>query len=119
MYSTAVAIFLVILVAALQSSEPPESPFPYHILLDPDGILELSWNISYVQEVIHFQLKVQGLRAGVLFGMSDRGELENADLIMLWTDGNRSYFAVSLLPPCYPALVPIPPIWLPSYSHAP
>ncbi|ERE71365.1 dopamine beta-hydroxylase-like protein [Cricetulus griseus] len=93
MYSTAVAIFLVILVAALQSSEPPESPFPYHILLDPDGILELSWNISYVQEVIHFQLKVQGLRAGVLFGMSDRGELENADLIMLWTDGNRSYFA--------------------------
>ncbi|CAH6788778.1 Dbh [Phodopus roborovskii] len=93
MYSTAVAIFLVILVAALQSSEPPESLFPYHIPLDPDGILELSWNISYVQKIIHFQLQVQGLRAGVLFGMSDRGEMENADLIMLWTDGNRSYFA--------------------------
>ncbi|KAL1785947.1 dopamine beta-hydroxylase [Sigmodon hispidus] len=93
MYSTAVAIFLVILVAALQSSEPPESPFPYHILLDPDGVLELSWNISYVQEIIHFQLQVQGLRAGLLFGMSDRGEMENADLVLLWTDGNRSYFA--------------------------
>ncbi|XP_038193994.2 dopamine beta-hydroxylase [Arvicola amphibius] len=93
MYSTAVAIFLVILVAALQSSEPPEHPFPYHIPLDPDGIIELSWNISYVQEIIHFQLKVRGLRAGVLFGMSDRGEMENADLIILWTDGNRPYFA--------------------------
>ncbi|XP_052580952.1 dopamine beta-hydroxylase [Peromyscus californicus insignis] len=93
MYSTAVAIFLVILVAALQSSEPPESSFPYHTHLDPEGILELSWNISYVQKIIHFQLQVQGLRPGVLFGMSDRGEMENADLIMLWTDGNSSYFA--------------------------
>lgn len=103
MYSTAVAIFLVILVAALQSSEPPERPFPYRIPLDPDGILELSWNISYVQEIIHFQLEVRGLRAGVLFGMSDRGEMENADLIILWTDGNRSYFAVSPLLLRYPA----------------
>lgn len=93
MYGTAVAIFLVILVAALQGSEPPENPFPYHIPLDPKGILELSWNISYDQEVIHFQLKVRGPRAGVLFGMSDRGEMENADLIMLWTDRDRAYFA--------------------------
>lgn len=119
MYSTAVAIFLVILVAALQSSEPPEHPFPYHIPLDPNGILELSWNISYDQEIIHFQLEVRGPRAGVLFGMSDRGEMENADLIILWTDGNRSYFAVSPLPPRYPALVPIPPSWLSSHSRAP
>uniref|UniRef100_A0A8D2DVK0 Dopamine beta-hydroxylase n=1 Tax=Sciurus vulgaris TaxID=55149 RepID=A0A8D2DVK0_SCIVU len=93
MYGTAVAIFLVILVAALQGSAPPESPFPYHIPLDPEGTLELSWNISYVQEVVHFQLLVRGLKAGVLFGMSDRGELENADLVVLWTDGVSSYFA--------------------------
>uniref|UniRef100_A0A8C6RT32 Dopamine beta-hydroxylase n=1 Tax=Nannospalax galili TaxID=1026970 RepID=A0A8C6RT32_NANGA len=93
MYGTAVAIFLVILVAALQGSEPPENPFPYHIPLDPEGVLELSWNVSYVQETIHFQLQVRGLRAGVLFGMSDRGELENADFIVLWTDGDNAYFA--------------------------
>ncbi|XP_051022597.1 dopamine beta-hydroxylase [Acomys russatus] len=93
MYGTAVAIFLVILVAALQGSEPPENPFPYRVPLDPEGILELSWNVSYVQETIHFQLQVQGLMAGVLFGMSDRGEIENADLVMLWTDGDRAYFA--------------------------
>lgn len=108
MYGTAVAIFLVILVAALQGSEPPESPFPYHIPLDPEGILELSWNVSYVQEIIHFQLQVRGLRAGVLFGMSDRGEMENADLIMLWTDGDRAYFAVSPLPPFCLVLTSIP-----------
>ncbi|XP_073908721.1 dopamine beta-hydroxylase isoform X2 [Castor canadensis] len=93
MYGTAVAIFLVILVAALQGSAPPESPFPYHIPLDPEGALELSWNVSYVQKAIHFQLLVHGLKAGVLFGMSDRGELENADLVVLWTNGDSAYFA--------------------------
>uniref|UniRef100_A0A8C5LH31 Dopamine beta-hydroxylase n=1 Tax=Jaculus jaculus TaxID=51337 RepID=A0A8C5LH31_JACJA len=93
MYGTAVAIFFVILVAALQGSVPPKSPFPYHIPLDSKGVLKLSWNVSYVQETIHFQLSVRDFRAGVLFGMSDRGELENADLVVLWTDGNRAYFA--------------------------
>nr|XP_017517844.2 dopamine beta-hydroxylase [Manis javanica] len=92
MYGTAVAIFLVILVAALQGSAPAESPFPYRIPLDPGGALELSWNVSYVQETVHFQLLVRELKAGVLFGMSDRGELENADLIVLWTDGDSAYF---------------------------
>lgn len=116
MYGTAVTIFLVILVAALRGSEPPENPFPYHIPLDPEGILELSWNVSYVQETIHFQLQVQGLRAGVLFGMSDRGEMENADLIMLWTDGDRAYFAVSPLPSFCLVLMSIAPSWLASYS---
>ncbi|XP_011846927.1 PREDICTED: dopamine beta-hydroxylase isoform X2 [Mandrillus leucophaeus] len=93
MYSTAVAVFLVILVAALQGSAPPESPFLYRIPLDPEESLELSWNVSYPQEAIFFQLLVKQLKAGVLFGMSDRGELENADLVVLWTDGDTAYFA--------------------------
>ncbi|KAM7092085.1 dopamine beta-hydroxylase [Molossus nigricans] len=92
MYGTAVAVFLVILVAALQGSAPRESPFPYHVPLDPEGALELSWNVSYAQETVHFQLLVRELKAGVLFGMSDRGQLENADLVVLWTNGNRAYF---------------------------
>lgn len=96
MYGTAVAVFLVILVAALQGSGPPESPFPYRIPLDPEGTLELSWNVSYAHETVYFQLLVRELKAGVLFGMSDRGEMENADLAVLWTNGDRAYFAVSL-----------------------
>ncbi|XP_045878939.1 dopamine beta-hydroxylase isoform X2 [Meles meles] len=92
MYGTAVAVFLVILVAALQGSGPPESPFPYRVPLDPEGSLELSWNVSYTQEMVYFQLLVRELKAGVLFGMSNRGELENADLVVLWTDGDSAYF---------------------------
>ncbi|XP_045326225.1 dopamine beta-hydroxylase [Leopardus geoffroyi] len=92
MYGTVVAVFLVILVATLQSSAPPENPFPYRVPLDPEGSLELSWNVSYAQKTVHFQLLVQELKAGVLFGMSDRGELENADLVVLWTDGDGTYF---------------------------
>lgn len=100
MYGTAVAVFLVILVAALQGSGPPESPFPYRVPLDPEGSLELSWNVSYTQEMVYFQLLVRELKAGVLFGMSNRGELENADLVVLWTDGDTAYFGVSCsLPP--------------------
>ncbi|XP_054440117.1 dopamine beta-hydroxylase [Pteronotus mesoamericanus] len=92
MYGTAVAVFLVILVAALQGSVPPESPLPYRIPLDPEGTLELSWNVSYAQETVYFRLLVRGLRAGVLFGMSDRGALQGADLVVLWTDGDSAYF---------------------------
>lgn len=106
MYGTAVAVFLVLLVAALQGSAPAESPFPYRIPLDPEGALELAWNVSYSQEMVHFQLLVRGLRAGVLFGMSDRGELEDADLVVLWTDGDSAYFGVSL---CSPERVPLSP----------
>ncbi|XP_055988646.1 dopamine beta-hydroxylase [Sorex fumeus] len=92
MYGTAVAIFLVILVAALQGSVPPEDPFPYHVPLDPEGVLELSWNVNYAQETVQFRLLVRSLRAGLLFGMSERGELENADVVALWTDGDSAYF---------------------------
>lgn len=116
MYGTAVAVFLVILVAALQGSVPAESPFPYHIPLDPEGTLELSWNVSYVQEMVHFQLLVREFKAGVLFGMSDRGELENADLVVLWTNGDSAYFGVSL---SSGLSLPSPAPQLPCLSHPP
>ncbi|XP_045702029.1 dopamine beta-hydroxylase [Phyllostomus hastatus] len=92
MYGTMVAVFLVILVAALQGSEPSESPWPHRVPLDPEGTLELAWNVSYPQETVHFRLLVRQPGAGVLFGMSDRGELQNADLVVLWTDGATTYF---------------------------
>ncbi|XP_076991937.1 LOW QUALITY PROTEIN: dopamine beta-hydroxylase [Tamandua tetradactyla] len=93
MYGTAVAVLLVILVAALQGWAPAADPFPYHIPLDPEGSLELSWNVSYAQETVHFQLPVHEPQAGLLFGMSDRGELENAGLVvLLWTNGDTAYF---------------------------
>lgn len=118
MYGTTVAVFLVILVAALQGSAPAQSPWPYHILLDPEGTLELSWNVSYEQETVHFLLLVREPQARVLFGMSDHGELENADLVVLWTDGNTAYFGVSL--PCTPSPpLPSPLCWPSSHSPSP
>ncbi|NXP37443.1 DOPO hydroxylase, partial [Leiothrix lutea] len=84
MYFTMVAAFLVILVVALQGSVPQESDFPYKVPLDPQGLLELSWNVSYPEQAVHFQLLIRELHFGLLFGMSDRGEFENADLAVLW-----------------------------------
>lgn len=89
-----VAVFLVILVAALQGTDRREDNFPYKVLLDPRGLLELSWNISYHWEEVHFQILIKELKYGLLFGMSDRGGFNDADLAVLWSDGRRSYFAV-------------------------
>lgn len=90
------AVFLVILVVALQGTVVPrENSFPYRVPLDPQGVVELSWNVSYPQEEVHFQILLKELKFGLLFGMSDRGGFENADLAVLWSDGAQSYFAVS------------------------
>ncbi|XP_063000713.1 dopamine beta-hydroxylase [Elgaria multicarinata webbii] len=93
MYFTVVAVFLVILVVALQGTVPAENYFPYKVPLDPQGALELSWNVSYHREEVHFQILAKELKYGLLFGMSDRGGFENADLAVLWSDGLQSYFA--------------------------
>ncbi|XP_007475311.2 dopamine beta-hydroxylase [Monodelphis domestica] len=92
MYCTMVAMFFIILLMALKGTVPRENHFPYKIPLDPESILELSWNISYTEEVIYFQLLVKELKYGVILGMSDRGEFYNADLAVLWNDGDNSYF---------------------------
>ncbi|XP_053137684.1 dopamine beta-hydroxylase isoform X2 [Hemicordylus capensis] len=93
MYLTMLAVFLVVLVAALQGTDPPENSFPYRVPLDPEGVLELSWNVSYPLEEVHFQILARELKYGLIFGMSDRGDFENADLAVLWSNGVRSYFA--------------------------
>ncbi|XP_001505587.3 dopamine beta-hydroxylase [Ornithorhynchus anatinus] len=92
MYCTMIGVFFIILVAALQGTTPRGNVFPFKVPLDPKGLLELSWNISYRQEVIHFQLLVKDLKFGVAFGMSDRGQFENADLAVLWSDGRETFF---------------------------
>ncbi|KAJ6619009.1 hypothetical protein lerEdw1_014923 [Lerista edwardsae] len=93
MYFTLLAVFLVILVAALQGTDRREGDFPYKVPLDPQGLMELSWNVSYRREEVHFQILVKDLRYGLLFGMSDRGGFDHADLAVLWSDGRHSYFA--------------------------
>lgn len=109
MYFTALAALMVILVASYQaptvvevsglnsnlSSHLPPLPMPFRVPLDPRGDLRLAWNISYANQEIYMELRVAELKHGVVLGMSDRGELTNADLVVLWNTGNESYFGVS------------------------
>lgn len=110
MYFTALAALMVILVASYQAptnavevshtnsnlSNPlPPLPMPFRVPLDPRGKLQLAWNISYADQEIYMELKVTELKNGVVLGMSDRGELTNADLVVLWNTGTKSYFGVS------------------------
>uniref|UniRef100_A0A3B4Z232 Dopamine beta-hydroxylase n=1 Tax=Stegastes partitus TaxID=144197 RepID=A0A3B4Z232_9TELE len=107
MYFTALAALMVILVASYQapanvvkvsslkpdtSSPLPPLPMPFRVPLDPRRELQLAWNISYATQEIYMELRVAKLRHGVVLGMSDRGELNNADLVVLWESGNESYF---------------------------
>lgn len=107
MYFIALAALMVILVASYQapinavevssltpspSSSLPYLPMPFRVPLDPRGDLQLAWNISYADQQVYMELRVRELKHGVVLGMSDRGELTNADLVVLWYSGNKSYF---------------------------
>lgn len=97
MYVTLLAALVVLLVAPYQapSAVAPSRPsLPYSVPLDPAGQLQLSWNISYPRQEVYLELRAKELRHGLLLGMSDRGEVTNADLVLLWDDGRKSYFGV-------------------------
>ncbi|XP_054612161.1 dopamine beta-hydroxylase [Dunckerocampus dactyliophorus] len=106
MYFTALAALMVILVASYQApaavgvvelarSKPqpsPALPMPFRVLLDPLGELKLAWNVSYERQEVTMELKVARLKHGVVLGMSERGQLTRADLVVLWDSGSKSYF---------------------------
>ncbi|XP_031711934.1 dopamine beta-hydroxylase isoform X2 [Anarrhichthys ocellatus] len=107
MYFTALAALMVILLASyqgptnavevssLKSTSPgplPPLPMPFRVPLDPGGNLQLAWNISYPDQEVYMELRVADIKHGVVLGMSDRGELTNADLVVLWDSGANSYF---------------------------
>ncbi|KAG7322978.1 hypothetical protein KOW79_014324 [Hemibagrus wyckioides] len=103
-YVILLAALVVLLVAPYHASSPsssspsssPDGPsrpsLPYHVPLDPAGQLELFWNISYAKQEVYMELRAKELSHGVLLGMSDHGEPTNADLVLLWSDGHKSYF---------------------------
>uniref|UniRef100_W5KGQ8 Dopamine beta-hydroxylase n=1 Tax=Astyanax mexicanus TaxID=7994 RepID=W5KGQ8_ASTMX len=95
MYVTLLAALVVLLVAPYQApsaAAPPGPPLSYSVPLDPAGRLQLSWNLSFSRQEIHLQIRVKDLQHGLLIGLSDRGQPTNADLVLLWSDGHKSYF---------------------------
>ncbi|XP_073956081.1 tyramine beta hydroxylase [Choristoneura fumiferana] len=61
-------------------------------VLDPQGQLVLKWRVDYTVRKIQFQLVVSQAAPEFKWfalGFSDRGDLENSDVCVLWTDYNR------------------------------
>lgn len=71
-------------------------PMPFRAPLDPLGEVQLAWNVSYAQQEIYMELRVKDLQQGLVLGMSDRGQLTDADLVVLWSTGTKSFFGVSM-----------------------
>ncbi|TRY74120.1 hypothetical protein DNTS_026669 [Danionella cerebrum] len=93
MYLTILATVVVLLVASYQAPMAENRvPLAFHVPLDPAGQLELSWNISYPTQEVYLEVRVKDLQHGLVLGLTDRGEPTNADLVLLWNDGHKSYF---------------------------
>ncbi|XP_066435842.1 dopamine beta-hydroxylase [Eleutherodactylus coqui] len=91
-YFTMIGLVLALSLVTLHDTTPVASSFPYTVPLDPEGSLQLFWNVSYAEKVVNFQILIKNLKFGMIFGMSDRGDFEGADLAVLWSDGLSSYF---------------------------
>ena len=59
-----------------------------------EGIYDLYWNFSTVDETIHFAVKVK-TTGWVGFGISPNGQMPGSDVIIAWVDGEKAYFQVS------------------------
>ncbi|CAH0715379.1 unnamed protein product, partial [Brenthis ino] len=61
-------------------------------VLDPKGLLTLKWRVDYVAQIIQFQVKFSDKAPSInwfALGFSDRGDLENSDICLVWTDYTR------------------------------
>lgn len=67
-------------------------------VLDPNGEVLLKWRVDYSIRKIQFELSLSEEAPAFnwfALGFSDRGELENSDACLLWTDyKNREHFEV-------------------------
>ncbi|XP_044124184.1 dopamine beta-hydroxylase [Bufo gargarizans] len=91
-YFTMIGLVLVLSLVTQHDTTPVPNVYPYSVPLDPEGFLQLFWNVSYAEKVVNFKILIKKLKFGMIFGMSDRGEFEGADLAVLWSDGLSSYF---------------------------
>lgn len=76
------------------NSEPPTNDatsVPYfETNLDPDDKLHLYWTVDYEDETVNFEVRVRASdHDWIGIGFSDRGDITNADLCVLWTDRKR------------------------------
>lgn len=69
-------------------------------VLDPKGLLTLKWRVDYVAQIIRFRVEFSDKAPSInwfALGFSDRGDLENSDICLVWTDyTKRDHFEVKL-----------------------
>ncbi|CAH4028352.1 unnamed protein product [Pieris brassicae] len=61
-------------------------------VLDPNGDLSIKWRVNYLNKKIQFEVRLSEKAPAVnwfALGFSDRGDFENADLCLVWTDYNE------------------------------
>lgn len=70
-------------------------------MLDPRGELKLKWRVNYGARKILFRLEFSEKAPSInwfAIGFSDRGDLENSDICLVWTDYvGRDHFEVPKL----------------------
>ena len=67
--------------------EDDEGALRYRVELDTAGKFLLHWDVDEATESIEFQLDAEMNSDDVLgFGFSDYGEVQHADLVVMWTD---------------------------------
>ena len=75
-----------------KSTKTKPKPLRYDVTLDQSRHLHLYWDIDPVTSVITFRLKSKLKPEDFVgFGFSDYGEIENADVIMMWSDEHRRH----------------------------
>ncbi|XP_014367244.2 tyramine beta-hydroxylase [Papilio machaon] len=87
-----ISVILVSLIfyhCALSKSNPKDWYAESESVIDPNGALLLKWKVDYFNRKIRFQLVISERAPEanwIALGFSDRGDLVNSDVCLVWTD---------------------------------
>ncbi|XP_042895000.1 dopamine beta-hydroxylase [Parasteatoda tepidariorum] len=83
-------IFLLFTIVADANRQEKDSLLYFETPLDQDGKLYLYWIVDYDEETVTFEVRARASNHDWIgIGFSDRGEITNADLCILWTSKKR------------------------------
>lgn len=87
-----VFILLAPLISIVIARSHKKNDFKYETILDHDNRVRLQWNVDKESKQIQFKLELIDFRLPLIigFGASDRGQFENADLVVFELFANSS-----------------------------
>ncbi|KAG8447491.1 hypothetical protein GDO86_014840 [Hymenochirus boettgeri] len=81
-YFTMLAVFMILLIGPYKAL-PSRSRPPVSGAVRSPRFVQMSWNVSYPEKVIYFQILIKDLKFGLISECRTRGEFAGADLIVL------------------------------------